>query len=179
MNTQFPLENETVLLKPLLQEDFEELYALASDPLVWEQHPNRDRYKRDVFMNYFDGAMQSGGAFKVVDKVTGAAIGCTRFYDFDEKQKSIFIGYTFYGRNYWGKGFNPEVKKLMLDYSFDFVEKVYFHVGAGNRRSQIAMERLGAMKVRVLEVAYYGEASKENYEYMITKKDWQRFNGEV
>ena len=173
INIQPTLESETVFLKPLLQDDFEELYALASDPLVWEQHPNRDRYKRDVFMNYFEGAMQSGGAFKIVEKTTGDAIGCTRFYDFDENQKSIFIGYTFYGRDYWGKGFNPEVKKRMLDYIFEFAEKVYFHVGAGNRRSQIAMERLGATRVRALEVAYYGEASKENYEYLITKHDWQ------
>lgn len=173
MNTQHPLENETVLMKPLLQEDFEELYALASDPLVWEQHPNRDRYKRDVFMNYFEGAMQSGGAFKIVDKATGAAIGCTRFYDFDEKQKSIFIGYTFYGRDYWGKGFNPLVKQLMLDYIFQFVDTVYFHIGAGNKRSQIAIERLGAVKVREIEVAYYGEEQKLNFEYSIDKNAWK------
>ena len=169
MNTQHPLENETVLLKPLLQDDFEELYALASDPLVWEQHPNRDRWKREVFQNYFDGAMQSGGAFKVVERSTGKTIGCTRFYDYDEKTKSIFIGYTFFGRDYWGRGFNPETKKLMLDYIFQYVDKVYFHIGAVNRRSQIAIERLGAKKVRELEVAYYGEEEKLNYEYCIGK----------
>jgi len=176
INIQPVLENETVYLKPLIQDDFEELYTLASDPLVWEQHPNRDRYKREVFMNYFDGAMKSGGAFKVMENATGKAIGCTRFYDYDEKQKSIFIGYTFYGRDYWGKGFNPKVKQLMLDYIFQFVDTVYFHIGAGNKRSQVAIERLGAMKLREINVAYFGEEEKLNFEYSINKNAWGKTN---
>lgn len=176
INLQLALHNEIILLNPLREDDFEELYALASDPLVWEQHPNRDRYKRELFMNFFEGAIQSGGAFKVVDKDSGTTIGCTRFYDYDEKQQSIFIGYTFYGRDYWGKGHNPAVKKLMLDYIFQFVDTVYFHIGATNKRSQIAIERLGAMKLREINVAYFGEEEKLNFEYSINKKAWGKTN---
>ncbi len=173
MDLQPQLQNELVVLQPLSINDFEELYEVASDPLVWEQHPNKDRYKKEVFQNFFDGAIESKGAFKIVDIVTGKTIGSTRFYDLDSNNKSVLIGYTFYGRNYWGTSYNPTVKKLMLDYAFQFVDIVYFHIGATNIRSQKAIEKLGAIKVREIEVAYHGEPQKLNFEYSITKKNWK------
>lgn len=166
------LENENFKLIPLKENDFERLYIVASDPKVWEQHPNKERYKRDVFENFFKGAMESNGAFLVVSKDSGEVLGCTRFYDFDEENKSILIGYTFYGRNSWGKNVNPQVKKMMLDYIFQYVETVNFHVGKENIRSQIAMERLGAEKMREEEIAYFGELPKINVVYEIRKEKW-------
>lgn len=172
MNLQPVLENEIVQLVPLQESDFEILYQVASDPLIWEQHPNKDRYKRKVFQNFFEGAIQSQGAFKIIDKASGETIGSSRFYDYDEANKSVLIGYTFYGRNYWGSHYNPSVKKLMLEYAFQFVNTVYFHIGAENIRSQKAIERLGAVKVREISVAYHGEPEKLNFEYRIEKEYW-------
>lgn len=163
------LENDYVKLVPLEQNDFEQLFAVASDPLVWEQHPNKDRYKREVFENFFLGAMESRGAFKIIEKNTGEIAGSTRFYDYNPENNSIFIGYTFYGRKFWGSKLNPQVKKLMLDYIFQFVDKVNFHVGKDNIRSQKAMEKLGAEKVDEINVAYYGEPEKLNVVFEIKK----------
>ncbi|UOK42553.1 MULTISPECIES: GNAT family N-acetyltransferase [Flavobacterium] len=173
MKLQPILENKIVKLIPLQEQDFEALYQVACDPLIWEQHPNKDRYKREVFQNFFEGAIQSKGAFLIIDKTNTGVIGSTRFYDLNESEKSVLIGYTFYGRNYWGSTYNPMVKKLMLDYAFQFVDKVYFHIGAQNIRSQKAIERLGAVKVRETEVAYHGEPEKLNFEYRIEKKNWK------
>lgn len=164
------LENDKVILQPLQENDFDELYTAASKPEIWEQHPNKDRWKKEVFKVFFDGAMQSKGAFKIVDKENGAAIGSTRFYDYNKEDNSILIGYTFYAKEYWGKGINLLVKKLMLDYIFQYVSKVYFHIGADNIRSQIAISRIGAIKAAEQEVAYFGEASKLNFVYIIEKE---------
>ena len=172
MNIQPTLENENVKLIPLTQTDFEEVFAVASDPLVWEQHPNKDRYKREVFENFFQGAMESGGAFKIFDKETKEIAGSTRFYDFNPEDNSIFIGYTFYGTKFWGSKLNPQVKKLMLDYIFQFVDKVNFHVGKDNIRSQKAIEKLGAKKVDEVNVAYFGEPEKLNVVFEITKENY-------
>ncbi|WP_026730316.1 GNAT family N-acetyltransferase [Flavobacterium denitrificans] len=163
------LENEIIKLIPLEEKHFEELYKVASDPLVWEQHPNKNRYERDVFRNFFEGAMESKGAFLILDKTTNEIAGSTRFYDYEPENNSIFIGYTFYGRNFWGTGFNPQVKKLMLDYAFQFVDKVRFHIGAENYRSQKAIEKLGAEKIDEINVAYYNEPSRHNFVYEIRK----------
>jgi RimJ/RimL family protein N-acetyltransferase len=167
------LKNEIIQLIPLQETDFSALYKVASDPLVWEQHPNKLRYQRDVFQNYFEGAMLSKGAFLIRDTKTNEVIGCSRYYDFNENENStetsVLIGYTFIGRNFWGKGYNKALKKLMLDYAFQFVEKVYFHIGAYNYRSQKAIEKIGAQKVDEFEVEYYGEESKLNFVYLITK----------
>ncbi|MCE4063662.1 GNAT family N-acetyltransferase [Chryseobacterium gleum] len=166
------LENEEFQLIPLQQGDFESLYKVASEPEVWEQHPNKDRYKKEVFENFFRGAMESKGSFKIIEKATGDVLGSSRYYDFDEKDNHIFIGYTFYGTKSWGKGINPQVKKLMLDYIFQFVDKVHFHVGKENFRSQKAMEKLGGKKIAEEEVAYFAEPTRTNFVYEIKKEDW-------
>jgi RimJ/RimL family protein N-acetyltransferase len=164
------LENEQFILVPLTAEDFDYLYEVASDPKIWEQHPNKDRYKKDVFHTFFEGAIQSKGAFKIIDKVSDQVIGSTRFYEYDEANRSIFIGYTFYGTAYWGRGINAQVKQMMLDYIFQFADTVHFHVGAENIRSQIAIQRLGAEKIGEQEVEYFGEAPKLNFVYETRKK---------
>ena len=168
---QTVLENEKYQLIPLQQGDFESLYEVASDPKVWEQHPNKDRYKREVFENFFRGTIESKGAFKIIEKETGAVLGSSRFYDYDEAEKSIFIGYTFYGTKSWGKGINSQIKKLMLDYIFQFVDTVHFHIGKENYRSQIALERLGGKKITEQEVAYFGEPTRTNFVYEIKKEN--------
>ena len=163
------LQNELVQLKPLSVGDFEELFAVASDPLIWEQHPNPDRYQHAVFSNYFDGAMASKGAFLIKDAITGEAMGSSRFYDHKPDLQEIKIGYTFFSRACWGKPYNSQVKHLMLAYAFTFVERVVFHVGASNFRSQRAMEKLGAVKTGEEEVAYFGEPSRWNFVYEVRR----------
>lgn len=176
---QTPLENDKISLHPLQESDFGALYNLASDPKVWEQHPNKDRWKKEVFRTFFEGAMLSKGAYKIIDIATGEIAGCTRFYDYNENENSILIGYTFYAVKFWGTGINPSVKKLMMDYAFQFVDTVYFHIGATNFRSQIAISRLGAVKVSEENVAYHGETPKLNFVYRIEKKDWEEANKKI
>ena len=164
---------------PLKESDFEELYKVASDPLIWEQHPSKTRYQREVFENYFKGAMESGGAFAVYNNKTGELIGSTRLYDYDETNSSILIGYTFIARSCWGSNYNRFMKKLMLDYAFQFVDKVIFHVGENNMRSRMAMEKLGGVLVGKEDRAYYGEVVNVNVVFEINKSRWQQLSKSI
>ncbi len=145
---------------------------MASDPLLWEQHPNKERYQRAVFENFFKGALESKGAFVIYDADTGAVIGSSRYYDYDPATSSVLIGYTFISRDHWGSTYNQALKKLMVEYALEFVDQVYFHIGAFNIRSQRAIEKFGAVKQREIPVEYYGEQSQPNFEYKIDKKTW-------
>lgn len=166
----FQLQNQLIKLVPLQETDFEELYSVANDELLWEQHPNKLRYQKPVFQNFFEGAIQSKGAFFIRDAKTNEPIGSSRFYDYNPETNSILIGYTFIGRKFWGKGYNKELKKLMMDYAFQFVNTIYFHVGATNFRSQKALEKIGGIKIDEFEVEYFGEEPKLNYIYRISKE---------
>jgi len=173
LNAQPTLANELITIKPLIEDSFEALYAVASDPLVWEQHPNKNRYRREVFHTFFKGALESQGAFVVIDNKSGETIGSSRFYDYAQKKySSVHIGYTFLGRKYWGGVYNPSLKALMINYALQFVDRVFFQIGAVNFRSQIAIERLGAVKIGEAEIEYYGEEPKLNYLYEIKKESW-------
>lgn len=166
------LENNLIKITPLKADDFEILYAVASDPLIWEQHPNKDRYKREVFETFFKGAMESKGAFLVYNKINNELIGSSRFYELNEAEKSIKIGYTFLSRSVWAKGYNKALKKLMIDYAFNFVDNIILHIGATNFRSQKAAEKIGAIKIEEIEVEYFGESAKWNFVYQISKSIW-------
>ena len=135
-------------LRPLRPDDWEALFAVASDPLIWEQHPQPTRYQEEVFREYFREAMESGGAFAVIDKKNGEIIGSTRFVGYEEEQSEIEIGFTFLARSHWGGVYNREMKDLLLRHAFKFVRHVVFMVGRQNFRSQRAMEKIGAVRVQ-------------------------------
>ena len=174
LNTQPTLENDNIRLLPLGEDDFEALYEVASDPKIWEQHPNKNRWQREAFQNYFQGAIESKGALKIIDKTTGNIAGSTRIYDYNEQNNSVLIGYTFIATEYWGKGINPTVKAMLIEYLFQHVLEVIFHIGGNNKRSQIAITRVGAEKIGEQEVAYFGEPSVLNYIYSIKKENWKK-----
>jgi len=141
------LKGELLALRPLRPEDFDELYAVASDPLIWEQHPANDRYKEEVFREFFRKALESGGALIAIDSKDGRVIGSSRFFGYNEAESEIEIGWTFLARSHWGGVYNGEMKQLMLRHAFQFVENVVFLVGPQNLRSQRALEKIGAVCV--------------------------------
>jgi RimJ/RimL family protein N-acetyltransferase len=139
------LKGELLELRPLQPEDFPRLYAVASDPLIWELHPSRDRYKEEVFKEFFRDALESGGAFIAIDRKDGQVIGSSRFHGYDKEKSEIEIGWTFLARSHWGGIYNKEMKHLMLRHAFKFVNTVVFLVGPQNFRSQRALEKIGAV----------------------------------
>jgi RimJ/RimL family protein N-acetyltransferase len=163
------LKSELIELRPLTSNDWDELFAVASDPLIREQHPERDRYKEDVFRVFFEEALDSGGAFVIIDRKTQRIIGSTRFYGFDPKKSEIEIGWTFLARRYWGGQYNAEMKLLLLNHAFQFVESVVFFVGEDNVRSQKAMEKVGAIKVGTATRTYGDHPPARNLKYVMRK----------
>jgi RimJ/RimL family protein N-acetyltransferase len=141
------------LLRPLREEDWDALYAVASDPLIWEVHPAGDRWKQDVFRAYFADGLAKGGALAVIDKISGAIIGSSRMQGHDPADGgSVEIGWTFLARSHWGGETNREMKRLMLGHALQFVERVLFRVGETNGRSRRAMEKIGGRLTGAREV---------------------------
>lgn len=147
LDRQPVLAGSRVWLRPLREDDAEALYAVACDPLLWEQHPSADRVQRDVFDRWFDAALASEGALAVVDQTDGAVIGTSRFDRYDPARREVEIGWTFLARSHWGGAFNAELKRLMLEHAFACVDAVVFRAHEGNVRSQRAIEKLGAVRV--------------------------------
>jgi RimJ/RimL family protein N-acetyltransferase len=159
------LRGERVMLRPLQAGDWEGLFGVASDPLIWEQHPQSDRYKEEVFREYFRGARESGGAFLVLDAKTGEVIGSTRYYEYHEAESEIEIGWTFLARSRWGGAHNREMKRLLLRHALQFVETVVFRVGPDNLRSQRAMEKIGGIR----SGTHCNDRGEENVVFKITR----------
>jgi RimJ/RimL family protein N-acetyltransferase len=162
------LKGDLLELKPLAQEDFHRLYAVASDPLIWEQHPEKDRYKEEIFKRFFREALESGGALIALDSRDGKVIGSSRFHGYDEQKSEIEIGWTFLARSHWGGIYNREMKQLMLRHAFRFVSSVIFLVGPQNLRSQRAVEKIGGVRV-----ARAGGDGRNSLVYQITASNWK------
>lgn len=139
------LNGRTIKLRPLEREDFEALYLAASDPKIWELHPDSERYRRDIFQQrFFEGALTSRGSLVIEESDGGRIIGSSRYYEWNPDTKEISIGYTFIERSHWGVGTNRELKELMLNHIYRWAGVVWFHVGKINIRSRSAVEKLGA-----------------------------------
>ena len=152
------LVGDLIELRPLECDDWQELFGVASDPLIWEQHPARERYQESVFKEFFKEALESGGAFAVIDRQTQKIIGSSRYFGFDPVKSEVEIGWTFLARSHWGGKYNGELKSLMLDHAFKFVESVVFLIGQDNIRSQKAVEKIGGRLIEGRVKIIRGEA---------------------
>jgi N-acetyltransferase len=163
------LRGELIELRPLRPDDFDALFSAASDTLIWEQHPESDRYQRDVFQKYFDGALESKGAFAIIERESGRIIGSSRYCNLDPKESEVEIGWTFLERKFWGGSYNRDLKKLMLDHAFQFVDRVLFVVGEKNLRSQKALEKIGARFLRKAQLPARDGTLARNVVFLITR----------
>jgi N-acetyltransferase len=169
-NAQMPfdlqptLKGELLELRPLRPEDFDALFAVASDPLIWQQHPAWDRYKPEVFRTLFQESLTSHGALVVLDRKDGKVIGSSRYHGYKADENEIEIGWSFLARSHWGGAYNREMKQLMLRHALQFVNRVIFVIGLQNFRSQNAIEKLGAVRIGSRPDA----AGRDSYVYEIT-----------
>ncbi len=161
-----PLVNNNILLVQAEESHFEEMYQVAKDPLLWDQHNERERWRKDIFKKFFNkGLDNENGLLAIIDKKNNEIIGSTRYYPHKEK---LSIGYTFISRKHWGTSTNFQVKKLMLDYAYQFTDEIYFHIWRGNIRSQKAVQKLGA--------EYFGSWDEEenHLTYLLKKDIWNK-----
>lgn len=164
---------QTVELRPLRPEDYEAVYAAAKDPLIWEQHPDRERYKPEIFQGYFRSGIDSGGAFAIVDRASGRIIGSSRYWNYKPAESEIEIGWTFLERAYWGGATNREIKLLMLRHAFRFVERVVLVVGEHNIRSQRAVEKIGGRRERMEPRPSPAGEQRMNVIFVITREAFE------
>jgi N-acetyltransferase len=163
------LKGKLIEVRPLTPSDWDALLQAASDPLIWEQHPERNRYTREVFQKFFQGALDSKGAFAVIERKSGRVIGSSRYCNLKPGESEVEIGFTFLEKRFWGGEYNGELKSLMLEHAFRFVERVVFVVGENNLRSQKALEKIGARFLKKAEATAPDGSVRKNVLFVITK----------
>lgn len=172
LDLQPTLENEWILLEPLQEHHFAALYEIAQDPLIWEQHPNPDRYQKAVFSDFFRDSMASQGALIILDQRTARVIGSSRFKRIDASAEAIEIGWSFLSREYWGGTYNKAMKSLMIDHAFRTIHQVVFYIGTANVRSQKAVEKLGGIQITSLTHPAIAKTDEDILSYLIHKEVW-------
>lgn len=170
MDRQPVLIGARLILRPLVQADWDALFAVAADPAIWALHPAHDRWQEPVFRAFFDDALAQGGALAVIDRASGRIIGSSRFQEYTgEDGGEVEIGWTFLARDMWGSGLNAEMKRLMLAHALMFVERVVFSVGTTNVISRRAMEKIGGRLTARTTLVERGGAMIEHVVYEITR----------
>lgn len=153
------LEGARATVRPIAASDWDGMFAAAADPGIWEQHPASDRYTETAFRQYFQDAVDSGSAFAFVARDSGDIIGSSRYHGFDPVEREIEIGWTFLARAYWGGSYNAEIKQLMLDHAFQYVDTVVFWIGETNMRSRKATEKIGG---KLRDGVHFKDMSRES-----------------
>lgn len=172
IDLQPTLQDDSFLLRPLTKDDFNALYDAASDPLIWEQHPDK-RNNKDVFEKFFRGAIESGYALVIIDKENHKIIGTSRYKPVAGIDTAVEIGWTFLARKYWGHTANKAVKTLMIDHAFKFFEDVILYIDRNNIRSQKAAEKIGADRQDLNSPFSLARRDENDVTYRINKYEWQ------
>ncbi|MHA7821091.1 MAG: GNAT family N-acetyltransferase [Erythrobacter sp.] len=174
LDRQPTLEGETLYLRPLKEGDWEALFAVASDPLIWEHHPAHNRWREEVFRTFFDDALAQEGALAVIDKASGRIIGSSRFQGLEQEAGgSIEIGWTFLARSHWGGAANLEMKRLMVAHALGHVAECRFAVGEDNWRSRKAMEKIGGRLTDRTDERGMAGASSHHVFYVIGRLEFK------
>lgn len=174
MDRQPVLEGERLRLRPLASDDWDALFQVASDPLLWEQHPINDRWQPEVFGPFFEDGLNNAGALAVTDRASGRIIGSSQYRPTPFDPDAIEIGWTYLAREYWGGAFNRELKRLMLAHALTSVPRVLFRVGSANWRSRKAMEKIGGVLTDMVEDGEYKGRFVQHVVYEITRKGFAR-----
>lgn len=176
--TAAPMRGRRVILEPLDLSHVDELLAATDDPEVW-QHLSTPRPRDRADLAAIVAAAQRDEARvawvqRCAD--TGVVIGSTSYYDIDETNRSVAIGYTYLGRPWWRTGVNSEAKLLLLERAFDVLgaQRVVWHTDVRNARSQAAIERLGAVREGVLRrhKPRPDGTWRDTVQYAMTVEDW-------
>jgi hypothetical protein len=171
------LRGQLLEVRPLRLDDFDPLFEAASDPLIWEQHPESDRYKKEVFQKFFDTAVESKGAFAVIERKSGRIIGSSRYWNLNPAESEVEIGWTFLSREFWGGSYNRELKALMLEHAFKFVDRVLLIVGESNLRSQRAVEKIGGTFLKKIDRPGRDGITRSNVVFVITRSQFHKIAG--
>ena len=166
MDLQPTIQNDLVLLRPLNKDDFEPLFQVARDPLIWSQHRFK-RYLRSEFEAFFDEIIISQSTLIIIDQSNGQIIGCSGFKRIDGFTEGLEIGSTFIARKYWGSAYNRTVKKMMINHALRYVDYVLFHVHKNNIRSQKAVEKLNGLKISSTDFKQIPLKSQDHLRYLV------------
>lgn len=175
------LDDGIITLRPMALSDWEPLFLVASDPLIWALHPAHDRWQMTVFRGYFDEALAQDSAFVIIDKASGDIIGSSRYGVERAGPGEAEIGWTFLARAYWGGETNRRMKRLMLAHALQHFDRVIFLVGQDNLRSRRAMEKIGGRLTERTFTAGVSEALVTHVIYAIDRQGFENgpLNGAI
>ena len=176
------LEDDFVLLRPLLESDLENLLEISlNEPETWEYSLVRAN-GRENLENYIKIALKAKDSktefpFIVFDKKSGKYAGSTRFYDIQLPFKTLQLGYTWYGKDFRGTGLNKHCKFLLLQFAFETLgmERVEFRADNNNQRSIAAMKSIGCKEEGVLRnhmPTFGSEARRDSIILSILRNEW-------
>lgn len=181
---EYELEDARVLLRPLGHDDYINLLPFAlNETEIWK-YSLIPAAGDEGLKKYIDAALSARAAgteyaFIVFDKKKKQYAGCTRFYDIQIPNRSLQMGYTWYGKDFQGTGLNMHCKLLLLQLAFEEFDmlRVEFRADNNNTRSIAAMKSIGCVEEGVLRshLATSAGTRRDSIVLSILQTEW--FNG--
>ncbi len=148
--TDYYLENDRVLLRPIQLADYDNLINFSlNEPELWKYSlisaAGQDNLQQYIELALANRLQKKEYPFVVFDKILNACAGSTRFYDIQQANRTLQLGFTWYGKNFQGTGLNKNCKFLLLEFAFEHcgMERVEFRADNENKRSIAAMKSIG------------------------------------
>lgn len=180
--TDYILEDERVILRPLALDNFTELLKLAHDN-IWEYSPQKvsdEESLRHYLLKAIEGRiLKKEYPFIVYDKLTDEFAGSTRLYRIQPINSNIEIGYTWYGSKFHRSGVNKHCKFLLLQFGFEMVKakRIEFRADRRNKKSIAALKSIRCVREGLLrsQLLLPDGTRRDTMIFSILKKEWETF----
>jgi RimJ/RimL family protein N-acetyltransferase len=176
------LSGSRVKLLELEDSHIDELWESAKYESIWTHYTFRKMETKERFGNFIRESLEEakigkGYTFTIIDKASGKMSGGTSFLDINPESRSLEIGRTWLANPLQGSGLNYECKYLLLGYCFETLGliRVFFKTDSNNKRSQKALEKIGAKYEGVLRNHMIREDGtfRHSVFYSIIESEWQ------
>lgn len=176
------LENENVLLLPFENERNIELKEIIFDDEIWKymgmyvrNGTEFEHYIKNTLKQKADGICYP---FLIIDKATNKVAGSTRYGYLNLASQKCEIGWTWYGKEFQGTGLNKACKYELLNFGFENIQfkRIQFSADFENKKSQRAIEKLGAVKEGIFRNNYVDSEgkSKDDVYYSVILEEWEK-----
>ena len=145
----FQLETKRLILRPMLESDFDALLLIFIDPKVMAafDHPpfTHEQMSRWLNRNLEHQNEFGYGLFSVILKETGELIGDCGL-EVMEDMGAAELGYDFRS-DFWNQGYATEAATAMRDYAFDVLKlpQLISLIRVGNVASKRVAEKVGML----------------------------------
>jgi len=174
------LQTSNVILRPISENDFDDLQALAQEQEMWNYFAlnlaNKQHFQKWMDTALADKQSRTRLPFTIMVKETGQIAGSMSLMNISYHDLRLEIGNSWLGKNFRSSDMNRQSKYAMMRYSFEELncERVEFKTDVLNERAKQGLRKIGGKDEGVLRshMTMWNNRRRDSIYFSVIRNEW-------